>query len=348
MPIIEAKPAKPVSRRTLLLAGGGSAAALVTGGVAATALITDQSPPKAGSPAGVFDIAAASRLLSPTPLHEVSGPQALAFDDTRGHLYTLQGIPGGVRLAGESRPRSSSQRRLHGDMCVSRLSRSGELLAHMYLRGFGHGISLGIEPSGAQVELWVESRADPRTGYGRSVARVPFRDRTVLDSSAPSVRHHSPLPGSHTVHPALDLSGRRVLVSHWTGRQHRYAVYPMDDFLAGRYRPSHTVLDTVRRKGEPLQGCALHGDFIYQLTGNPYTDEDGDNPPSAGGNTYLSAIALRTGKPAGRRRVTVAPTLPFREPEGLAVRLTPRPALCMGFSTKARGRRELSVYGFAG
>ncbi|WP_326693793.1 MULTISPECIES: signaling protein [unclassified Streptomyces] len=337
-----------VSRRTLLIAGGAGAAAVATGGVLATT--RDPRPPvshlRKRRAAGDFVIASPSRVLGRTALYDTTGAQSFAFDDAHGHLYTVQQVQDGLRLPGEPRAVRYADRLRRGDMCVSKLSLAGALLGHMYLRGFGHGISMGVEPSGAGVQLWVESRAHPETGYGRAVARVPFTDGTVLDSDSPAVRHHTPLPGTVRNHPALDLAGRRVLISHWAGKHHRYAVYGMDDFLAGRYEPLYTMRETARHKGEALQGCALHGDYIYQLTGNPYTDGSGSNPPESGGNTFASAIALGTGKTAGRRRITAAPSLPFREPEGIAVQLSPTPRLCTGFSTKTAGRRELSVYGF--
>ncbi|WP_328536114.1 phage baseplate protein [Streptomyces sp. NBC_00344] len=335
------------SRRALLFAGGAAVVAAATGGVVA-AVGRDGTSGHRSAVHGVgeFSLTSPSELLPPTALHETTGPQSFAFDDTRGHLYAVQQMQDGLRLPGEPRPVRYAERLRRGDLCVSKLSRSGALLGHMYLRGFGHGISLGVEPSAGQVKLWVESGADPVTGYGRAVARIPFSDGAVLDSGAPSVRHHVPLPGTLRNHPALDLAGRRVLISHWAGGQHRYAVYRMNEFLAGRYEPTHLVRDTARRRGEPLQGCALHGDHIYQLTGNPYTVRTGINPPDSGGNTFVSAIAITAGGSAGRRHVTAALSLPFREPEGIAVRLSPAPQLCTGFSSKTTGRRELSVHGF--
>lgn len=229
-------------------------------------------------------------------------------------------------------------------MCLTVLSSSGDSVGHMYLRGFGHGISFGVEPSDGGVLLWVESDADPRTGYGRAVARVPFRDGTVLDSSSAGLRHHRPLPGARRMHPTLDLTNRRVLVSHWVGKRHAYAVYRTEDFLAQRYEPLYNVADTALRKGETFQGCALHDEYIYQLTGDPYTDEAGGNPPSAGGNTFVSTIDVSSGRTVARQRVTAAPGLSFREPEGIAVRPGSTAELCIALSVKTRDRRKLTVY----
>ncbi|MEV7956668.1 signaling protein [Streptomyces sp. NPDC058316] len=334
-----------LSRRALLLAGGGTAVA-AAGGVLLGGASGDGAGddlPTAGS-VGLFDIDTASKLLPPSPLHHVSGPQSISYGSAADEVYALQVVPASVRLPDEERPLGGRARRLAGDMCVTALSPSGEETGHMHLRGFGHGISFGVEHSDGNVALWVESDVDTRTGYGRAVARVPFHDGAVLDSASPRIRHHRPLPSSHKVHPTLDPTGRRVLVSHWIGRTHHYAVHRVEDFLAGRYAPLHRVRDSALRDGETFQGCALYGDHIYQLTGKPYTDAAGDNPPSSGGNTYVSAIDVRSGRAAGRRKVTVAPGLDFREPEGIAVRPGPEPRLCVGFSVKTPGRRKLTVY----
>lgn len=330
-----------IGRRAVLFAGGGAAIAATGGVLAWVSGREDRVPPPT---VGMFAVDEAVALLPPSPLRTVSGPQSFAFDAAGDRVYALQVMADGLRLPDEEGPVSGRDRKMAGDMCVSVLSLSGSAAGHMYLRGFGHGVSMGVESSGGDVLLWVESDVDERTGYGRAVARVPFRDGAVLDSSSPAVRHHRPLPGSRQLHPAFDPVDGRVLVSHWIGEAHHYAVYRTDDFLDGRYKPLHTVADGALRDGEWVQGCVLHGNHIYQLTGKGYTDEAGANPPSGGGDTFVSALDVRTGEVAGRRKVTVAPELEYREPEGIAVRAAPESQLCVGFSVKTPERRRLAIY----
>ncbi|WP_284575029.1 signaling protein [Streptomyces sp. 2P-4] len=348
------------SRRSVLF-GGGATAAAVTAGGAAWALRPGQESGSAfgfgfGSGwrgasqpvVGAFDMRTGAEVLAPSALFNSTGPQSFAFDDTNGQVFTLQTVQGGLLLGGEAGPVAYGDRKSAGDMCLTRMTGSGITLGHMYLRGFGHGISFGVEPTGPRTYIWLEGRADPKSGYGRTVVRVPFRDGAVLNSSDESVRHFDPVPGAADVCPALDLAGGRVLVSHQQGGLHRFSVYGMEDFLAGRFTPAQTIKAGVQVKEEEwFQGCALHGDYVYVLTGKPYTGKNGSNPRKSGGNTYVSAIDVRTGRPQGRHHVTVAPDLPYREPEGLAVRqAASQPALCLGFSVKAHDRRELTVYGF--
>ncbi|MFD3544896.1 signaling protein [Streptomyces sp. NPDC058655] len=339
------------SRRTLLFAGG-----VVAAGTAVGSLVWERGPETGGeeehtSPiAGEFDIRSGTELLAPTRLFNTTGPQSFAFDDANGLIFTLQTLQAGIRLSDEDEPVDADGRKGAGDMCLTRLTSAGKVTGHMYLRGFGHGISFAVEPVGKRTYLWVEGRADPKTGYGRSVARTPFKDGAILDSSDPAVTHYDPVPGASDVSPSLDLAGGRVLVSYEEDDEQRFAVYQMVDFLAGHTESAQFVKAGVQvREEEWFQGCALYGNFIYVLTGNPYTDKKGDNPRKSGGNTFISAIDVLTGKPQGRQRVTVAPDLPYREPEGMAITLAgARPGLCIGFSVKNEDRRELTLYRFTG
>ncbi|WP_328968047.1 phage baseplate protein [Streptomyces sp. NBC_00239] len=337
------------SRRTILLAGGAVLTGLAGTGIIATAMRDEEQPEKEyGTHVGEFDMARSKEFLAPTSLYNKTGPQSFAFDDENQFVYTLQLIQGGIELPDERGALTTGSRREYGDMCVTRLDFDGKIRGHMYLRGFGHGISLGVEPTDGRTHLWVEGdAAGGKSGYGRTVTRVPFRDGSVLDSSDPDVRHQEPLPGALATHPALDLETRRVLVSFREGTERRYAIYPMDRFRKGAHGALHELPDVWQRDGESFQGCALYGDYIYQLTGSPYTDDEGENPPSDGGNTYVSAIDVQTGKRAGRQLVTAAPDLDFREPEGIAVSMAGgRPRLCVGFSVKSGDRRKLTVYRF--
>ncbi|WP_455402879.1 phage baseplate protein [Streptomyces bambusae] len=336
------------SRRTLLLAGGAALTGLAGTGIIVSAKSDEKTAEKDfGTRVGEFNIARSKEFLKPSALYNKTGPQSFAFDDENRLIYTLQLIQGGIELPGERGALTTGSRRQYGDMCVTRLDFDGKIRGHMYLRGFGHGISLGVEPSGRRTHLWIEGDADDETGYGRTVTRVPFRDGEVLDSTDDGVRHQEPLPGARATHPAVDLESRRVLVSFREGPERRYAVYPMDKFRKGGHGPEHELADVWQRDGESFQGCALYGDHIYQLTGSPYTDDEGENPPSGGGNTYVAAINVQTGERAGRQLVTAAPDLEFREPEGIAVTLSGgRPQLCVGFSVKSGDRRKLTVYRF--
>lgn len=337
------------SRRTVLTVGGAGAVALSGGFVGARVLSGPADDGKPEASVGDFGLNASSRLLAPCRLRYGTVAQSFAFDDTRAEVYAAQLVGGGVRLPGERRRATSAERARHGDLCVNRLASDGTRTGWMILRGFGHGVSFAVEPTRSGVLLWTESQAHPRTGYGRAVTRFPFADGTVLDSTHPSLAHHRPVAGSIANQPSLDLSARRLMVGYWTvaasGRREQwYAVHDMDRFLEGRYRPLHTVRQSGRGPEETFQGCVLHGDYVYQLSGTSYTAASGGNPPESGGDTRVGAIDVRDGRAAAARRTTVARALGHREPEGLAVRLTDGPLLCVGFATGSPRDRMFTVH----
>lgn len=349
-------PQMNISRRAVLVGGGTTAVALagglLSGQLSGGTARPDGKPEANPQPVvGAFDTSSGEQLLAPAPLMNTTVPQSFAFDDSRGDIYAVQLIQGGLLLRDEQGRITPDMRSAAGDLCVTRLPAPGTGDPEfMYLRGFGHGVSLGVQPHRSGVWIWTESDADPTTGYGRAVARVPFRAETTLDSADPSVVHHRVSPGSSANQPILDMAGGRVMVSYWpaeTPSQQWYAVYRTDDFVAGRYTELLKVRQVGRRDSETFQGCTLYGDHAYQLAGNAYTGADGDNPRSSGGNARLTAINLNTGKRAGRATVTAGGGLTYREPEGLAVRLTEPPRLAVGFATGEAGNRMLAIHSFA-
>jgi hypothetical protein len=325
-----------LNRRQLLAIGGGAVAATVVGvpGAAAAAV--------AG---GWIDLSVASeKYLREIGLHNNTVGQSLAFDNVNGHLYTIQVVQGGLQLPGESAPVSGADRAAHGDMCVTKLSLSGARLGFMYLKGFGHGVSFGVEPAGSTPYLWTESDNNPDSGYGRAISRFKFVSGSVLSSSSSTVTKLYPVPGSTSNQPSVDMLNRRLLLRYRTSSGARYALYDLAEATAGRFAPIYDIPQVGILSGETFQGFALFGDYVYQMTGTAYTDESGSNPPSGHGNTYVSCVDLRTGALVQRSRTEAAYSLTFREPEGLAIQLTSPYRLCMGFASGVSGARKYSVY----
>ena len=106
----------------------------------------------------------------------------------------------------------------------------------------------------------------------------------------------------------------------------------------------HRVVIGGVEDGEVFQGFTVLGDYVYQLTGTAYSDENGPNPPSGHGNAHVSCVDLRTGELVQRSRTEAGYSLDYREPEGMAVQLTSPRRLCMGFASSLTSPRELSVY----
>jgi hypothetical protein len=339
-------PAGRLTRRRFALAGGAAAAGAIGAFAVRPAEAAPAEAAAEAAPGGRFDLSVPStQLIREKAAHHGTVLQSFAFDDVNGHLYTIQLMQGGIRLSGESAPVSGADRAARGDMCVTKMSLTGAKLGHMYVRGFGHGVSIGCEPVGTTAQLWTESDANPDSGYGRAVSRFAFKDGAVLDSGSPSLVKHRPVPGSTSNQPAVDMLNKLLLLRYRQGGQARYRLMSLAGVAAGDYTAVYEDIPQAGvEDGEVFQGFTVLGDYVYQLTGTAYSDENGPNPPSGHGNTYVSCVDLRTGELVQRARTEAAYSLGYREPEGMAVQLTSPRRLCMGFASGPEGARELSVY----
>jgi len=341
-----------LTRRKFALAGGAAAAgalgafAVRPSEAHAALAAADIAGTAEASAGGRFDLSVPStQLIREKAPHNNTVLQSFAFDDANGHLYTIQLMQGGIQLSGESAPVSGADRAARGDMCITKLSLTGSELGHMYVRGFGHGVSIGCEPVGTTAQLWTESDANPDSGYGRAISRFAFKDGAVLDSGSSALATHRPVAGSTSNQPAVDMLNKRLLLRYRQGGEVRYRLMSLAGVTAGDYTAVYDdIPQTGIEDGEVFQGFTVLGDYVYQLTGTAYSDENGPNPPSGHGNAYVSCVDLRTGELVQRSRTEAGYSLDYREPEGMAVQLTSPRRLCMGFASGASGARELSVY----
>ncbi len=260
-------------------------------------------------------------------LRESTVLQSFAFDEVHKRLYVLQ-----VRRGGGAA----------GDLCLNKLDYDGNRLGHMYLHGFGHGVSMGVQHA-TDGTVWIWTEADSRGGYGRGVTRFRFVDGAVRTGEDVKIR--KPIPGSTSNQPSVCTISNRIAVRHRMGGKPRYRVWDLDAFAAHDY--SDPIADIPQPGAHPdpaiaFQGWALHGDHVYQLAGTAY--DDSTNPPAERGNAYLSCLDLRTGKLVQRQRTGAGHSLDYREPEGLAIRPTPEPRLCLGLASGAAGARKFSIY----
>ncbi|WP_354642676.1 teichoic acid biosynthesis protein C [Kitasatospora camelliae] len=321
-----------IGRRSLLLAGAGTLAALGAAGCGSGAGVPAPTGPR-------FDLATASdRLIREKPLWYGTLPQSFAFDRVHGHIYVTQAVESDALLPGDREP-ASTEEGVSGDLCVNKLDLEGNRLEFMRLKGFGHGVGLGVEVVGGSVYVWTETDVNPESGYGRALARTRFTHRAVLTMADEQVAVHNPVPGSTSNQPSIDPHTGRLALRHRRQGQHYYRLFDLADVVRGRYdRPILEVAETDLTDSDEdvFQGFALMGDFVYRLQGTAYTDTlDTDRPPhinpkGSKGNASVSSIDLRTGRVVERVRTEAAWTLDWREPEGIAVDPS-GPRLCMGF-----------------
>ncbi|MFY1691367.1 hypothetical protein [Plantactinospora sp. WMMB782] len=346
--------AASVSRRGFLATGGGVA----LGALAATGAAPAGAAARGAAAAPVaasalpssrrFDLTDSSDpLFREKPLRNATVMQSMAFDNVNRRIYTAQVIQGGIQLA-EPAALNGAARDAAGDLCVTQLDFSGNQLGQMYLLGFGHGVSIGAEPSGGSAYLWAE--VDPPasdSARGTRIARFPFVDRAVVTRSSP-IEKHTPVAGAVNVTVSVDWAYKLLVTRYSLGGQWRISAYDLTAFKAGSYTPLATVNQpAVVADGRPFQGYTSFGRYLYLIEGSGYGSYD--STEANRGNTWITSVDLGTGSQVQREWTQAGYTLPVREPEGMGVQLTD-PAdldsarLCFGFASRAAPNRLASIY----
>ncbi|WP_247721041.1 phage baseplate protein [Streptomyces sennicomposti] len=374
------------SRRSMLALGGAGAltAATVSLGAGTASAAAYPAPGSALLvPSPRLDLNSASNnWIREKATKDATIIQSFGYDNANRHIYLVQVTQGGLKLAGESAPVSSANRNLHGDLTVTKWDMSGNVLGYMYLRGFGHGMSIGIEPVGGSAYLWTEVDAvalSDGTSRGRRLARFPFVNGRVLDSTSADLTTYTPVPGSTVNTASVDpVYGRLVVRFQDTDGIKKYQVHDLDLARLGIWSEPLAAIDEpditavpgwpLTTYGHPfLQGYVVVGRYLYMLHGNSYGSTEkinGQNvvisQPNVG-NTFISSVDLTTGAfspaPPSPFNVNVNPcytaaayTLDYREPEGLGVYIPDlaQPgvfSIGMGFASGPEGARLASIYG---
>ncbi|MCX5009199.1 Tat pathway signal sequence domain protein [Streptomyces sp. NBC_00638] len=285
-----------------------------------------------------FDLTDASdELFREIWLQEDRVLQSFSFDNTNKHLYTVNLVRAGRQLPGETRTYTGTERSAQGDLCVTRLDWAGNIIGRMYLLGFGHGVSIAVEPSGNSAYLWteVEAAAPDSNGdaYGTKIARFKFANGTVLSKDSSALTKYSPVAGSTNTTVAIDPVNNRLVHRHRVSSTWKYSLYDLSAFKAGTF----TALATVTQPTGlgTFQGYTTLGQYLYLLDGTAYSSTNTDP-----GNTYQTIVDWNTGTQVDRRLTGAGASLSYREPEGLAIQIpdtaTPTQArLVTGFASGA-------------
>jgi hypothetical protein len=308
-----------ISRRQLLVAAGGLAVGAAGSGLGAWPATADVPP----SPR--FDLTQPSHdLFRDKPLFQQTVMQSFTFDNVNRRLFVAQLMNGSSSNAA-------------GDLCINQLDFAGNQLGHMFLTGFGHGVSIGAEPVGSSTYLWTE--VDSVNTRGTRLARFRYANGTTLDHASSTLEKHLPITGIDTVTCATDPVNERLVMRYRTGGTFRYAVYRIADIRAGVY--DRKLADIAQPAGlGTFQGYAVYGQYLYMLDGDPYS---GTNPPP--GNAHVSSVSLNGG-PLTRVPTNAGGSLTHREPEGMAVYRTVagETRLFLGFASGPAGARRANVF----
>lgn len=318
---------RPTSRRGLLKAGGGVAAAVVGGGALPLFTASPASAAVPDSPQFKLDGAGGNPIWKKS-LHANWVMQSFGYDNVHQHVYFLQ-------------TKTDSK---NGDLWVTKTDTAGSQLGAMALHGFGHGVSIAVEPYDGQVYLWTEWKTST-SGYGTRIGRFPFVNGRVLERDDPSVQDRTPSIGDTMINPqpVIDPSTDRLLVRYNNGTtQRRIVAFTMSDARAGRltsaYRLVERALPDRKEWGDanPFQGFAAYGRYAYLLEGAR------DNP------SYITTVDLNdvgNSTVVDRFVTTAGQSLPGREPQGMAIWQSPSgPRLAFGFYSNTLGTRQASVF----
>ncbi|MFF5456233.1 teichoic acid biosynthesis protein C [Streptomyces sp. NPDC012950] len=307
-------------RRTFLRAGGAAIAGTTFGistGSAAAAIPTSER----------FDLATPSHdLYRAKPLHDDTVQQGFAFDNTNRRLFVAQ--------------RRNGTAEGSGDLCVSRLDFGGRQLGFMHLQGFGHGVSFGAEAVGTATYLWMETDANDH-GYGRRLARFAFTDGKTLSANSTGLRKFTPVAAASEHTCAVDPVHERLIVRfHQNGAKH-IAVYSLAAAAEGNFSAPLARFPQPDLGARKFQGYTGYGSHLYMLTGHSYP-ETGDVVDSE-----VTSVNMNTGTiTQGPLLTSAGSTLPFREPEGMAVYRTAggEVRLFLGFASGEPGDRRSNLF----
>ncbi len=287
-----------LSRRGLFQAAGVGALAVAGLGTGVQSAQADAL----GLPSSErFDLTQPSYdLFRSMPLHDATVMQGFTFDNVNRRLFTSQVRAGAVTDS--------------GDLCITQLDFDGNELGYMYLLGFGHGVSIGVEPVGSSSYLWTETNADSG-GYGKDLARFKFVNGATITSTSSGVSVFHPVTEAVQHTCAVDPINNNLIVRYdLTGDIKRVAVYSLSEAASNVWNASvdfaQPALGTI---SSTFQGYAAYGDYFYCLTGTSY-----DDSPTL--NSQVTSVDMNTGLIAQGPVITKAgSTLAYREPEGMGI-----------------------------
>ena len=272
-----------------------------------------------------FDLAGPARTLyTGAELPSVTVQQSISFDAAGDRLFVAQlrsGSPGAA-----------------GDLQIHEVTRNGAVLGTMTLLGHGHGVSFATETVRGRLLLWTEGDARDN-GYGTVLNRFTWHAGRTLERDDSRQQTFLPVPEGIECTCDIDHRHRRMAVRYHTTAGKRIAIMDLDQVARGE--APDRLADFPQPEMGTFQGYALHGDDLYTIDGNNYSDT---NPLP--GNTYLSRIDWRTGELQERVLNQTAAELEFREPEGIAIggALSKRPRLYFGFASEGSGARRSNVF----
>lgn len=374
-----------------MLAGAGAAAVATAGPLAAAGTAAAQTATAPGLPTGapLIDVGASSGKWPAGHSGVVNQDtsttvQSFAVDSAGGRVYALQGagasqvayLRSGTQVAATATI-GAPDHSASGDLCLTEHDLNGGITGFMYLLGFGHGVSLGVEPAtgGKPAYIWTEANAGT-SGYGQEVVRFAFETGTVLWTSHPAVQRFSAMPdGATAVTPSVDSAYDVLLLRYAkSDGDHYFQGYSLSAAVAalgstgkalptplldadGVVQPPLPKVDSTGAAIVPytpatFQGFASHGQYVYLLDGDPRPSTDDTSQPLSGyekWTVHTSSFDINAADPSSTlvRTHSEADASAYpREPEGMSVYTgSGGPLLLFALSDQTSGgTREFDIY----
>ncbi|KAL2867800.1 putative FacC-like extracellular signaling protein [Aspergillus lucknowensis] len=258
--------------------------------------------------------------------------QSFTFDQVNRRLFIVNRKPGSELES--------------GDLTISELDFSGNLLGSMDLIACGHGVNIAAESVGSDTYIWSETDA-AASGYGKALWRFKFEDGKTLDSADAEPERIIPFDRFERGTATIDAIHEKFVLRYQYEGAQNIAVFELDDAKAYNFSnalvdwPLPQIKDDLGGLSNVNQGYTVYGRYVYLLTGESYD--------ASGGvlNSEVTALDLNTGDVVQGPLLTKAgSTLEFREPEGLAVYQTAdgEARLFLGFSSGSAGDRRSNLF----
>ncbi|WDN56350.1 hypothetical protein [Streptomyces clavuligerus] len=295
-------------------------------------------------------------LVKDKPAHDHTVLQSLAFDNVNKALYLAQLTNGGAESD------------KNGDLTITRWVWNGSATTpgyayagFMLLTGFGHGVSIGVDPDPATgvAHLWTEVDNVPYllpgttgqwSGRGKNICRFAYADGQTLTNTSALLQKHTPVPGSSHNTVNIDPVYERLVHRFELDGRMRYRVHDLGKARQGIW--NDYVADVAEPNpfpgvgGPSFQGYAVAGSYLYLLHGDSY---DSPHSPPGVGNTHLTSVHLGTGAVDTSFLTEAGASLTYREPEGLSIRVPNRATpqvfdLGFGFACGTSGAHTVTIY----
>src|SRR5690625_4170003 len=222
--------------------------------------------------------------------------QSIACDNLNEHMYVLQVMGGNQTVGDETVAHSWNTRSEQGDLTLTQMDYEGNQIGHMHLKGFGHGVSMGVEIEDEEPYIWLETDAvtEGDVGWGKKLARILFEDRTVLDAKEDDLETYELIEGVDRTTVNIDQAHDMLTMRYRKEGDFYFSVFSLSKIKEESYEPLYTFPQP--EEIGTFQGFASHGSYIY-------------------------SIELEREEGFDKHFIDVSTDSPYREPEAMALSL---------------------------